>query len=64
VGFYKDQLSAYERHVVKCVHANVEKIEAERPSVKNPLLYGIWDKELEAWMGKHREALLEDRKRL
>lgn len=55
----------FERHVQKCIKAHEEVIRAASPSIRRDVLgNGIWDKDLEKWMEKHRDALLEDRKRI
>lgn len=64
VGFPSHQRAAYERHVALCIKAHEEAIHVSKPSVKRGILSGIWDKDLEAFMERNREALAEGRKRL
>lgn len=50
-------------HVAKCAQRNAELIMQERerqhPSILNP-----WDEDLDRWVKKNRDALLEGRKKI
>lgn len=53
----------FDNHVAQCARRNAETIlherERQHPSIMKP-----WDTELDTWISKHREALLEGRKKI
>lgn len=64
--FWKDQRGRYERHIVQCVKANEERIHGLRPAVKNPHIFSgrAYDPDLKRWIERHKQEIVEDRKRL
>jgi hypothetical protein len=51
-----------ERHIRRCVSENEAHIHAARNRA-HPDILKPWDTEFHAWVQKHREALIEGRKR-
>lgn len=71
--FFEGEETAFERHVAGtasmpgCAEREEEKLRAQSlrdrmPEIFDPLQSG--DVDLELWIQKHRQALLEDRKKL
>ncbi len=67
VVFYDGEERVYERHVVACSEVHDAELRAmsvrqRDPAIFDPQVSG--DVELGQWIKRHREALLEDRKKL
>lgn len=60
--FYEDEREKYERHAVKCAQENAESIHKLMVQTRTPISGGVPD--LEEWVAKHREELIEGRKKL
>lgn len=65
--FTKDETSAFERHVNACYAANEAELRGKSLREKAPGIFDperSGDVELGKWIKRHRDALLEDRKKL
>lgn len=52
-----------EQHIVPCARRHEEHIRAYRDRT-HPEIMRAWDKDLEGWIGRHRQEILDGRKKL
>jgi hypothetical protein len=61
--FFPGEERAQANHAAACARENAEYVQAYldrlRPDVMKP-----WDTELDAWVGQHRQALIEGRMKI
>lgn len=60
--FWDGEQRKYAKHVRQCVEANEEEIAKASP--RNHELFAGSDRELEDYVAKHRQEILEGRKRI
>ena len=61
--FEGEPRSRFDAHIVDCLARNRETI-MEARARQHPEIMEPWDTELDRWIAKHSEAILEGRKRI
>ncbi len=62
--FFEHELKTYEKHVVDCANANEDLVAGLSHQERMKDILAVGDHELDGWVKKNRQAIIEGRKQM